>query len=303
MRTTPDQPHAQTEDAPAPQLWVVIDINGELYPDDGFFRSEEACSRYVRHQIDSADTREYYRDSMFGPAPVTRHESCTAGEPETISIAVKHRDHRPQLEGETCFFDTAAECKRCATYPENVVEMQPSDGRRPREQPPSVKLHYRKLYAQAMPEWLQDLLELLDDIDVTAAWMADPDTTRLPETGGRTHLHGIGIGEAPEATIRHRRYTSDEIDTLHTRTHDEAIAGCARENGRWRIDLQHRGRPLNAALTVRADAARPEAAIQLIAFTADQDEDTPLNDGERVKLSPRAAELFAQVALHAIARA
>ena len=54
-------------------IWVVCDINGELYKKHGHFPTQRACYDYIRKNIDSPEDRNYDRDSMFTPVEVKPH--------------------------------------------------------------------------------------------------------------------------------------------------------------------------------------------------------------------------------------
>ena len=55
-----------------PRAWIVNDINGDMYPGEGTFRSERACEEHIRQHLDGERQREYGADSMFGCEPVPR---------------------------------------------------------------------------------------------------------------------------------------------------------------------------------------------------------------------------------------
>ena len=111
-----------------------MDINGQVYPDDGYFRTLSACSRYIRHEIDTELMREYDLDSMFEPARIDADDKSEPGTDAAIWIATKHVDGRQELGAGGRFFGSEAAARAQAEGGERIVGISESDGRRPGRQ-------------------------------------------------------------------------------------------------------------------------------------------------------------------------
>lgn len=120
----PDQrPPARPETAePPPTVWVVIDINGEPYPDHGYFEAEDDCNHHIRMNIDSTDDRMYDRDSMFDSQAVRRAASDRDAEGSGIWVVKTDRF----LAAQEGYFTSRHQAVKNRDADESVVRIEPA---------------------------------------------------------------------------------------------------------------------------------------------------------------------------------
>lgn len=121
--------HNRTGKNPPPErhpagdkAWIVTDINGEPYPEDGYFSSEKECREHISANIDSAEDRLYDRDSMFEPTALERAPGDTDSDSPEIWIVKSDRFLAP----EHGFFQSRPDAAKDRKPYETIAKVQPA---------------------------------------------------------------------------------------------------------------------------------------------------------------------------------
>ncbi|MCY4120377.1 MAG: hypothetical protein OXG72_05580, partial [Acidobacteria bacterium] len=123
-----DEPHRAAETAPETasptpdQVWIVVDINGEPHPKDGYFESLKECRDHIRDNIDSEEDRMYDRDSMFEAMPVKR--ASTDKDTDSAEIWIVRTDRF--LAAQHGFFKSRERAAAGREPDETIARVQPA---------------------------------------------------------------------------------------------------------------------------------------------------------------------------------